>query len=126
MKTKTLVTGANGHLGANLVRDLVEHGYEVVALVREGADVRGLDDVRSDITLAHGDVRDAKAVREAMCGSELVFHTAAPYVLLGERSERRDHHTRRRGHRKRTSKREDERRAAPRHDEQLQRRRLHR
>lgn len=80
-KTKAFVTGANGHLGANLVRDLLAHGYEVVALVRAGADGRGLDDVRSDITVAHGDVRDAEAVGEAMRGAEVVFHTAAPYLL---------------------------------------------
>lgn len=76
---RALVTGANGHIGANLVRDLLEHGWTVRALVREGADLRGLAGL--DVETTHGDVRDEEAVRKAMDGCELVFHLAAPYVL---------------------------------------------
>lgn len=75
---RALVTGANGHIGSNLVRELLEHGYVVVAFVREGADLRGLDGL--DVTLARGDVLDAKTVEPAAVGCDYVFHTAAPYV----------------------------------------------
>lgn len=40
---KVLVTGANGHLGANTIRALLDRGYEVVAFVRPNADLRGLE-----------------------------------------------------------------------------------
>ncbi|MGZ3421490.1 MAG: NAD-dependent epimerase/dehydratase family protein [Polyangiales bacterium] len=76
---QALVTGANGHIGSNLVRELVEHGYRVVALVREGADLRGLEGV--DVRIERGDVVDEATVRRAMEGCAFVFHLAAPYTL---------------------------------------------
>lgn len=53
---KVLITGANGLLGANTVRSLEEHGFEVKALVRKNADIRSLHNtsceiVRADISL---------------------------------------------------------------------------
>lgn len=77
--TTALVTGANGHIGGNLVRELLCEGFAVRALVREGADLRGLEGL--DIDLARGDVRDAEAVRRATDGMELIFHLAAPYQV---------------------------------------------
>jgi len=76
---RVLVTGANGHIGANLVRDLLAQSHEVVAFVREGSDTRGIDGLSLEI--ARGDVRDAAAIAKAIDGCELVFHLAAPYVL---------------------------------------------
>lgn len=76
---RVLVTGANGHIGCNLVRDLVEHGYEVVPFVREGAVVKGIEGL--GLELARGDVLDASSVERAVEGCEIVFHAAAPYVL---------------------------------------------
>ena len=76
---RALVTGANGHIGANLVRELVDEGFEVVGLVREGADLRGLEGVK--VALVRGDVRDAAAVERAVEGCEVVFHLAAPYAV---------------------------------------------
>jgi dihydroflavonol-4-reductase len=83
--SKALVTGANGHIGANLVRELLEHGYEVVALVRKGADLRGLDGVA--VTTSVGDVCDGAAVRRAVEGCRHVFHLAAPYATWSPRPE---------------------------------------
>lgn len=77
---KALVTGANGHIGSNLVRVLLEEGFEVVALVREGSDVRSLEGVNT-ATIVRGDVLDAAAVERASAGCELIFHLAAPYLV---------------------------------------------
>lgn len=74
---RALVTGANGHIGSNLVHDLVAHGWKVRALVREGSDRRGIDGV--DVELVTGDVLDVESVRAAVDGQEVVFHAAAPY-----------------------------------------------
>lgn len=77
--TRALVTGANGHIGANLVRELALAGHEVVAFVREGSDTTGLSGVSH--TLVRGDVRDAAAVERGMDGCELVFHLGTPYAV---------------------------------------------
>src|SRR5688572_13878598 len=76
---RVLVTGANGHLGANLVRELLSRGHEVVALVRPTADLRGLRGL--PITVAHGDVLDAASVDAATAGAEAVVNLAAVYKM---------------------------------------------
>ena len=40
---RVLVTGANGHIGNVLIRQLIERGDEVVAFVRPTADLSSLD-----------------------------------------------------------------------------------
>jgi len=74
---KALVTGATGFIGANIVRALLDAGYEVRALVRPESDRRNLDGL--DIEFATGDVRDPGSLQRAMQGCELVFHAAALY-----------------------------------------------
>jgi len=76
---RVLVTGANGHIGANLVRDLLAHDYEVVPMVRKGADLRGLHGL--DLEYRYGDILDSDAVRAAVDGVEAVFHLAQPYDM---------------------------------------------
>lgn len=75
---RTLVTGANGHLGANLVRELLQDGQRVRGFVRPGADLSGIDGL--DVELVRGDVLDAASLRAAADGCEVVHHTATPYV----------------------------------------------
>lgn len=75
---RVLVTGANGHIGCNVVRDLIAHDYEVVGLVRETSDTTGLTGL--PVRLERGDVRDAAAVTRAMEGCEIVLHLGAPYA----------------------------------------------
>ncbi|HXX66268.1 MAG TPA: NAD-dependent epimerase/dehydratase family protein [Polyangiaceae bacterium] len=70
-----LLTGATGHVGANLLRCLLERRERVRALVRPASDlaaVKGLD-----VELAEADVRDLPAVRAAMMGASCVYHCAA-------------------------------------------------
>jgi dihydroflavonol-4-reductase len=74
---KTVVTGASGHLGANLVRELLTSGRTVAALVRE--DRRGL--VGLDVEVRSGDVRDAGSLRRAFRDAEVVYHCAG-YVSI--------------------------------------------
>jgi len=72
---KTLVTGASGHVGANLVRRLLADGVDVRALVHPRHDNRGLEGL--PIEQVEGDVRDPDAVRRAVTGCVRVYHTAA-------------------------------------------------
>ncbi len=67
------VTGATGHIGANLVRALIERGDQVRALIHE--DERALEGV--DAERLRVDVRDLPALRRGFDGVDLVFHLAA-------------------------------------------------
>lgn len=84
MKT-AFVTGANGHIGANVCRELVGEGWRVLALVRDGADLRGLDGV--DVERVRGDVL-APASLSRIAEAETVFHLGAPYATWAKDPER--------------------------------------
>jgi nucleoside-diphosphate-sugar epimerase len=71
----TLVTGATGHLGANLVRRLLHEGECVRVLLRPHHDTRAVDGL--DVERAPGDVRDRASLDAAMEGCARVFHCAA-------------------------------------------------
>lgn len=74
---RILVTGANGHIGAKIVRSLLKHGYEVVPFVRTTSDLRGLAPL--NLTYAYGDVMDESSLLAAAEGCEAIIHTAAVY-----------------------------------------------
>ncbi|MCH8924426.1 MAG: NAD-dependent epimerase/dehydratase family protein [Planctomycetes bacterium] len=71
----TLVTGATGLVGNNVVRLLLERGQSVRVLVRESSDRRPLEGL--DVEIVWGDVRDAEAVVLAVQGVRSVVHAAA-------------------------------------------------
>ncbi|HUJ76238.1 MAG TPA: NAD-dependent epimerase/dehydratase family protein, partial [bacterium] len=69
----TVVTGANGHVGANLVRALLAEGRAVRVLVHEHDEaLRGLQ-----VEVVRGDVRDPVSLQRAFAGAEVVYHLAA-------------------------------------------------
>ncbi|HEY5312339.1 MAG TPA: NAD-dependent epimerase/dehydratase family protein, partial [Pirellulales bacterium] len=68
----TLVTGATGLVGNNVVRALVARGQQVRVLTRETSDPRPLAGL--DIERCHGDVRDREAVLRACRGVERIVH----------------------------------------------------
>ena len=76
---KCFVTGASGFIGANLVRELVGRGHEVQALIRPGADVRGLEGVAYNSVA--GGLSDRAGMEKAMAGCGWCFHVAASYHL---------------------------------------------
>jgi dihydroflavonol-4-reductase len=75
----TLVTGASGHVGNNVVRALLAKGRRVRALVHKNdASLRGLN-----IESVHGDVRDPGSLIEAFKGAHSIFHLAG-IVSIGD------------------------------------------
>jgi uncharacterized protein YbjT (DUF2867 family) len=76
---KYFVTGATGFVGSHVVRQLVEAGHEVIAVVRNPASAQEL--TRLGITIARGDVTDKESMREPMRGTDGVFHIAGWYKV---------------------------------------------
>lgn len=69
----TVVTGASGHVGTNLIRALIEKKRPVRALVHEHRQsLEGLD-----VDIAFGDVCEPDSLRGAFSGAEVVYHLAA-------------------------------------------------
>ena len=82
----TLVTGASGHLGANLVRALLDRSEKVRVLIRKGSNNAAIDGL--DVEHAYGDLRDKQSLIDAVKGCDYVYHLAA-FVSIrdGDRKE---------------------------------------
>ncbi len=68
------VTGATGHIGNVLVRELVARGERVRALLFPGEDRKPLEGL--GVEIVEGDVLDKNVLRRAMRGVSRVFHLA--------------------------------------------------
>jgi nucleoside-diphosphate-sugar epimerase len=77
MKSKYLVTGGTGFIGAALVRRLVSEGRQVRVLDNDwrGSSNR-LADLKDRLEIVTGDVRDPQIVRQAARGVDAVLHLA--------------------------------------------------
>ncbi|MEW6270759.1 MAG: NAD-dependent epimerase/dehydratase family protein [Thermodesulfobacteriota bacterium] len=82
----TLVTGANGHLGNNVCRQLVERGATVRAMLRPSADPAPLAGL--PVEIVRGDILDDADVARAVRGCGRVVHTAAGFLMWARDPER--------------------------------------
>src|SRR6202012_2325804 len=73
---KVVLTGATGFIGSHVLPELLKHGHEVTALVR--------DDAQADIVAARGatpavaDLYDRPAVTKLLGRADGAIHTASP------------------------------------------------
>lgn len=77
--TVCAVTGANGFVGAHVVRELLRRGHEVIALVGADQDAASLDGL--PVKLRDFELLDRESVRRGLAGAETVIHTAATYAF---------------------------------------------
>jgi dihydroflavonol-4-reductase len=70
-----LITGATGHIGNVLVRQLLERGQHTRALVRPGKIPVALAGL--DVEIVPGDILDVSSLANAMQGVDVVYHLAA-------------------------------------------------
>ena len=75
----SLVTGATGFIGANIVRALIDTGEAVRVLVRRSSDRRNIDGL--PVEIVYGDLRHAASLRAALRGCHTLYHAAAHYSL---------------------------------------------
>jgi len=72
---KVLVTGANGLLGANIVRQLNDRGYSPKAMMRRSSNKLSLSGVKYE--LFEGEITNEKDVFRAVSDCDYVIHSAA-------------------------------------------------
>ena len=82
----TLVTGANGHVGNNVCRQLALRGERVRAMIRASADPAPFAGLAVEIV--RGDILDAAATARAVEGCVRVYHTAAGFLMWAKDPER--------------------------------------
>jgi len=92
--SKILITGAGGFIGSHLVEFLVKEGFGVKAFVRYNSKnywgwLEDLE-IRDEIEIITGDIRDFDSVYNAIRGSDIVFHLAAligiPYSYISPKA----------------------------------------
>jgi dTDP-glucose 4,6-dehydratase len=83
LESKILVTGADGFIGSHLTEELVRRGHDIRAFVLYNSfnSWGWLDhlpqDVKENLDVFAGDVRDPYGVKAAMKGCDIVLHLAA-------------------------------------------------
>ncbi len=78
-----LLTGANGHLGANLLRRLLQDGEQVRVLLRPHSDNSTVDGL--PVERVYGDLRDPEAATAAVRDCSHVYHAAAKVSTVDHR-----------------------------------------
>lgn len=79
MEKRILITGGAGYIGSILTEKLIERGYNVVVLDNFTYTDVGIRHLfgHTNLAIIQGDIRNRKAVQEAMNGVESVIHLAA-------------------------------------------------
>jgi len=80
-----LVTGAAGHIGNVLVRELVSRGEKVRALILPGEDTTSIYGL--DIEVVVGNVLDPVSLDRAMRGIDIVYHLAGVVSILPDKDD---------------------------------------
>jgi len=75
-----VVTGGTGHIGNVLLRELVNSGQRVRAMVLPGEDRTPISAL--DVEIVSGDIRDADATARIFRGADLVYHLAGIVSIL--------------------------------------------
>lgn len=74
---KAVVTGASGHIGANIIRELLQKGFQVRVLVHKTTKaLEGLD-----VEVFYGNLSNLESLIQAFSGMDYVFNTAG-YVSI--------------------------------------------
>ena len=76
---RVLITGANGFIGAHVVRAALKHQLDVRVLVRPNSDRRNLEGLT--VQVCEGDLTDHDSLDRAVMGVDTLVHVGARYDL---------------------------------------------
>jgi dihydroflavonol-4-reductase len=79
-----LVTGAAGHVGGALVRELLENGERVRVFVLPNDDISGLNGL--PLQVVRGNILDRESLHGAMAGVDVVYHLAGIISIMPGRN----------------------------------------
>lgn len=79
------ITGGDGFLGSNLVRELLKMGHELRILVQKGRQTNTLKGL--DVKLIDGDLLNYESLKSAAQGAAAIYHVAASTSIWPSRSE---------------------------------------
>ncbi len=82
-----LITGVSGYLASWIAKHLIDAGFRVRGTVRSLADADKVAAMRAllpGVELAEADLRSADGWKEAVAGSQWVFHVASPQAVPSE------------------------------------------
>lgn len=82
---KVLLTGADGLLGSNVVRELLKRKYDVSVFIEAGKKSKTLPEGK--VNIIYGNILNEKEVDEAIQGMDYVIHCAANTNIWPTRSE---------------------------------------
>ncbi|MBO1257025.1 NAD-dependent epimerase/dehydratase family protein [Alteromonas sp. 5E99-2] len=86
--SQVVVTGANGHLGYNIVKQLVDLGYVVRATVRSTKDDKKTAQLKSlGVELVEANLLDKESLISAFQGMDGIFQVAAGFKLHAKNPE---------------------------------------
>ncbi|MCD4779028.1 MAG: NAD-dependent epimerase/dehydratase family protein [Candidatus Omnitrophica bacterium] len=75
MKSKIIITGANGFIGSHIVKLFSENSLGVSCFVRKESNLAYIKEF--DVELKYGDIRDQQSLIDAFKGYDFVIHNAA-------------------------------------------------
>jgi len=82
---EVLVTGADGFLGNNIVRELLIRGHSVKAFIQKNSPITTLDEM--PLKKIYGDILILEEVEQAAQGCDYIIHAAANTYIWPQRSE---------------------------------------
>ncbi len=85
--TKSLITGVNGHLGNNLLRNLLAKGLHVKGTVRNPTDRSSFAGLEN-FSPIYADLHDAKSLLKALEGVDTLYQVAAVFKLWTPQAEK--------------------------------------
>jgi nucleoside-diphosphate-sugar epimerase len=85
MKSKVLLTGATGFVGANLVRKLIKEDYEVHILTRKNSNKKRLKEIENRVNEHIVDLTEKEKLQGALdkIKPEIIFHLATRGIYGG-------------------------------------------
>lgn len=75
---RVFITGATGFIGSHICRKLINAGAHITCLSRTNADRSRIREMRADLALIEGDLRDEAVLRSALneTSPQVIFHLA--------------------------------------------------